>query len=226
MKTTNFVILTILACGLAMATDVVNLATQSHSPPITVGNTMGVTVDNNLPLLLANGWRVVPDVPAISNGWSRSQVVFVEGDGTNASASYTDYSPAYLAAQDAAAASNAAAQVVATAIAWTNTFTNAWLKPYHVAAAHSFKTLGAKYLPGWPTNTTWTYNSAMAAFLAMPAGSQTLTQLWDNVFWQRSYVNLSDILTVYFPSTNAADPTDYNLKAYPELNLWDMPGIK
>ena len=226
MKIKTCITLAALACGLAFATDVVNLATQSHWPPASIGNTMGVTVANNLPLLLANGWRVAPTVTAISNGWSRSPVVFVEGDGTNAVASYTDYSPAYLAAQAAAAASNAAAQAVATAIAWTNSFTNAWLKPYHVAAAHTFKSVGAKYLPGWPTNTSWTYNSAMVAFLAMPAGSQTLTQLWDNVFWQRSYVNLSDILPVYFPSTNADDPTDYNLKAYPELKLWDMPGIK
>jgi len=127
------------------------------------------------------------------------------------------------AAADAAAlaASNAA---TAAAIAWTNEMTNSWSQPYHTDAAHTFKVLGAKYLPGWPTNTTWTYNTAMAAFMAMPTNMQTTVQLWDNVFWQRSYVALSDFLPIYLPSTNAADPTDYDLKRFPWL--WDWPGVK
>jgi len=129
---------------------------------------------------------------------------------------------AQAAAQAAAiAVSNAA---IAAAIAWTNAMTNSWSQSYHTNAAHTFKALGAKYLPGWPTNTTWTYNSAMAAFMSMPTGSQTTAMLWDNVFWQRSYISLSDFLPIYLPSTNAADPTDYDLKRFPWL--WDWPGVK
>ena len=163
MKTTNFVILTILACGLAMATDVVNLATQSHSPPITVGNTMGVTTANNLPLLLANGWRVVPAVPPVADGYVRSQVTYAEGDGTNATAQYTDTSLAVIAAQQAAQnavdASNAAAQASATAQAFTNQ-----TLPLLVA----YRTILRAYFgPGAETNYAVTTQSVPAYFLSI-----------------------------------------------------------
>jgi len=127
---------------------------------------------------------------------------------------------AQAAAQAAAAiaSSNAA---IAAAIAYTNNMVQYWLTLTN--SAHAFKALGAKYLPGFPTNTTWTYASAQAAFMAMPSGSQTLVQLWDNVFWQRSYIQLSDFFATYCPSTNA-DLADYNLKAYHWL--WDFPGVK
>lgn len=163
MKTTNFVILTILACGLAMATDVVNLATQSHSPPITVGNTMGVTTANNLPLLLANGWRVVPSVPPVADGYVRSQVTYAEGDGTNAVAQYTDTSLAVIATQQAAQiamdASNAAAQASATAQAFTNQ-----TLPLLVA----YRTILRAYFgPGAETNYAVTTQSVPTYFLSI-----------------------------------------------------------
>ena len=207
----------------ASAQDLVQLSTQARAVPNRIGNCCNPSWTENGPLLRATGWRLVPTIPAVSNGFSRSMIVYYEGDGTNAVAAYSDTDIAAAAAQ---AAANAITNAIIAAVSWTNTFTNTWLQPHHVTAAHNFKVLGAKYLPGWPTNTTWTYNSAMAAFMSMPTGSQTTAQLWDNVFWQRSYVGISDMLPVYFPSTNAADPTDYNLKAYPELKLWDMPGVK
>ena len=163
MKTTNFVILTILACGLAMATDVVNLATQSHIPPTTIGNTTGVTTANNLPLLLANGWRVVPSVPPVADGYVRSQVTYAEGDGTNAVAQYTDTSLAVIATQQAAQiamdASNAAAQASATAQAFTNQ-----TLPLLVA----YRTILRAYFgPGAETNYAVTTQSVPTYFLSI-----------------------------------------------------------
>ena len=167
---------------------------------------------------------------AVSNGYVRYWLYPIWTNNFNGTSSmrYYDLSDSQVASNQAAAviaaavaASNAA---ITYAIAWTNNMTNSWMQSYHVTAAHTFKILGAKYLPGWPTNTSWTYNSAMNAFMAMPAGSQTITQLWDNVFWQRSYVALSDFFSVFCPSTNASDPSDYNIKLFPQL--WDMPGVK
>ena len=199
--------------------------TGNETPPysLPINRSNGTLVYNpqfNAPVMLTNGWRIELPPPAVSNGYIRfpnDPCWTNDANGSNADYSYVDWSTNTLAQ---IAASNAAAQALANAIAFTNAMTNFWMQPYHTNAAHMFRALGAKYLPGWPTNTTWTYASAMNAFQAMPAGSQTVTQLWDNVFWQRSFIQLSDFFSIYCPSTNAADPTDYNLKAYPFL--WNL----
>ena len=124
MKTKTFCLLASLACGLALATDMVNLTTQSRTPPTSIGKTIGITPANGLPLLLSVGWRIVPTVPPVADGWTRSQVLFVEGDGTNAVAQYSDTSLAVIAAQQAAAASNAAIIAVSNAAVQAQIFTN------------------------------------------------------------------------------------------------------
>jgi hypothetical protein len=132
---------------------------------------------------------------------------------------------------DAAIAAAAAAAAEAAAIAASNAavaqaqfyaqgMTNAWIQVTN--SAHTFKTLGGKYIPGWPTNTAWTYDSAMSAFLAMPSTNRTTDMLWDNVFWQKSYVELTPFFSRYYPSTNPANPSAYEIRA---PWLWTFPGV-
>ena len=219
-------LLLLATCSTALAVWVYP-PTGNENPPysLPVDGGTGALVYNpqfNAPVMYTNGWRAEVAPPTVSTGYVRfvNSPAWTNGvNGSNAFYSYTDVSQATL---DAIASSNAAASALAQAIAYTNAMTNAWLTAYHTNAAHIFRALGAKYLTGFPTNTTWTYASAMNAFQAMPTGSQTITQLWDNVFWQRAYNQLSDFFPFYCPSTNPADATDYDMKSPKAIWLWKM----
>ena len=87
-----------LICSVSFA-GMVNLSTQSQTIPQKLGS-----VDNpNHATLIANGWREMPELPAVSNGFERSSVTWVEGDGTNAIPQYTDTLIADRLAAEAAA---------------------------------------------------------------------------------------------------------------------------
>jgi hypothetical protein len=224
MKRALISLLVLCAFG-AGALQMVNNATLQLE---TVPNPLGPWNSPESSVALQYGY-LNPIYPiAVSNGYVRyylNPAWTNNGDGT-ASMMYYDLSNSQIAsnqaAADLAAAIASTNAIIAAAIAWTNAMTNSWAT--YTNAAHTFKALGAKYLPGWPTNTSWTYASAMTAFQNMPAGSQTITQLWDNVFWQRSYNQLTPFLATYCPSINTNDASDYNLKKYPWL--WDWPGVK
>jgi hypothetical protein len=68
----------------------ININTQQTEIPSTVGITKGVTWDNSQEMLKELGWRIRPELPPVEEGYERLSVVYVEGDGTTASAQYTD----------------------------------------------------------------------------------------------------------------------------------------
>ena len=207
MKTKTFCLLASLACGLALATDMVELTTQSHTPPTSLGKTIGITPANGLPLLLSAGWRIVPTVPPVADGWTRSQVLFVGGDGTNAVAQYTDVN---IAEQDAAAASNAAAGIIAQAIAWTNSMTNAWLTEPVRQAAIDFRTVWTNYPAlGAITNPAITYQAAIPLFMRQGT-NVTQKQVTDCILWQWSYSQMASFLNQYFPPATNTWPNVQN----------------
>lgn len=132
-----------------------------------------------------------------------------------------DLAAAIASSNAVIAASNA---ITSAAVAWTNEMINLWLQSYHTNAAHMLKVLGTKYYPGFPTNKTPTFNSAIEALRVLPEKEAGMAQLRDIVYMQRYYNQLTDFLSVYCPSTNTNDPTDYDLKRFPFL--WDLPGVK
>jgi hypothetical protein len=108
MKTLLAILVLISSASVSLA-GMVNLSTQSQTIPAKLGN-----VDNpNRATLLANGWRDMPELPAVANGYERGGVTWIEGDGTNAKAVYTDTLIAdRLAAEAAAEATRKATPIV------------------------------------------------------------------------------------------------------------------
>ena len=77
----------------------VHLPDQATVKPNRIGN-----IDNpNCETLLAHGWRYTTELPPVAEGYERGPITWVEGDGTNAMAQYTDTLIADRLAAEAAA---------------------------------------------------------------------------------------------------------------------------
>lgn len=60
-----------------------NIITQEENIPTTIGQTTNITWDNSKELLKEIGWRLMPSLPELQEGFTRTSIVAVEGDGEN-----------------------------------------------------------------------------------------------------------------------------------------------
>lgn len=80
----------LLLSAVAAFTGEVNILTQSTAKPDRIGATLNPTPDQ----YRAAGWRQCEPLPVVADGWTRSPVMWVDSDGTNAIAYFVDVAPA------------------------------------------------------------------------------------------------------------------------------------
>ena len=167
----------LILCTASAFGQMINVVDNSLQPPQTATLPNGLTIHNpsaNPTWMLANGWRYMPVLPPLSNGWTRSSIIYVDsGDGTNALAQYTDLSPdqqmqiatnqaIQAAAQAAQIAATQAAQAQATLVAYSNQVTA--IAP--VARLYR-ATLQQLFGAGAETNQTYSQLYVLAYFSAL-----------------------------------------------------------
>ena len=165
-----------------------------------------------VPAMLANGWRIQIAPPDVSSDsvryWNTPNWIY-DANGSNADASYVDWTTNAL---NAIAASNAAVQAaiaasnaIINAIAWTNAMTNAWLSVPVKTAAQEFRQVWTNYTAlGSITNPTITYQAAIPLFMNQGT-NVTSKQISDCLLWEWAYSPLSPFLNIYFPPTGGSN---------------------
>jgi hypothetical protein len=68
----------------------VNLGNQSQEVPNQIGGKFCITIENSRDFLISLGWRFIPELPIIEEGYERSEIIYIEGDGETAQAVYQD----------------------------------------------------------------------------------------------------------------------------------------
>lgn len=114
----------------------------------------GVYNNNDVEQYISIGWRLKPTIPELAEGYRRTTIIYIEGDGRNAVAQYADIN----IADEQAAIAQAEAENAAIEAA----------KPYQISKI--------KVLNGLNTISS----EAIGAFLAYLNSDPMIKLLWDN----------------------------------------------
>ena len=162
----------------------INLTTQS----IVVYDFTSTWNTPNISALRRSGWRDIPVIPPVADGYQRGSITYIEGDGITASAQYTDTLISDILAQEVAAE--------AAALAAHQAAYNAQIQAV-AQQAHIFRIILQKYFGvGAEANQAITQAYVQTYFVGLQqAGTITVQQLADASVLQSLYPILSVLTT-------------------------------